>query len=73
MDEKSATLSLAGTRERLITIDSNHSNVCKFEADNDKYDPVKRAIGRLADGAIALKESEADLEAPARSLTSNRT
>lgn len=73
MDEKSATLGLAGTRERLITIDSNHSDVCKFEADNDKYDPVKRAIGRLADDAIALKESEANSKAPTRSLTPRRT
>lgn len=73
MDEKSATLGLAGTRERLITIDSNHSDVCKFEADNDKYDPVKRAIGKLADGALALKESKGDYEAPARSSAVSRT
>ena len=73
MDEKSATLGLAGTRERLVTIDSNHSDVCRFEADNDKYHPVKNAIGRLADGAVASKKSEADSEAPARSVTLSRT
>ncbi|KAL8736629.1 MAG: hypothetical protein Q9181_002306 [Wetmoreana brouardii] len=40
VDEKSATLGLTGTRERLVTIDSDHSEVCKFAGDNDKFDPA---------------------------------
>ncbi|KAL8709211.1 MAG: hypothetical protein Q9225_007481, partial [Loekoesia sp. 1 TL-2023] len=71
VDEKSAILGLTGTRERLISIDSNHSEVCKFEADNDKFDPIKRAIGRLADDAIAPMKTAADPQTPAESLTLN--
>ena len=56
VDEESATLGLAGSRERLLTADSNHSEVCKFERDDDKYEPVKRAIGRLADAAISARK-----------------
>ncbi|KAL9132773.1 MAG: hypothetical protein Q9175_006048 [Cornicularia normoerica] len=38
---------------------SNHSEVCKFEDDDDKFDPVKRAIGTMADDAIAEQEKTA--------------
>lgn len=38
---------------------SNHSGVCKFEDDDDKIDPVKRAIGTMADDAIAEQEKTA--------------
>jgi len=52
---------LAGTREKLITVDSNHSEVCKFEGDDEKYEPVKGAIGELADAAVEFKKSHANV------------
>ena len=59
VDKKSATLGLPGTREKLLTVNSNHSEVCQFEDDDDKFDPVKRAIGTLADDAIAEQKNAA--------------
>ncbi|KAL9634164.1 MAG: hypothetical protein Q9204_003107 [Flavoplaca sp. TL-2023a] len=73
VDEKSATLGLAGTRERLVLVDSNHSEVCKFQADDDKFDPVKRAIGRMADGAIAAMKTTAESLPTETSMSLNRT
>lgn len=69
VDKKSATLGLPGTREKLLTVNSNHAEVCQFEDDDDKLDPVKRAIGILADHAVAMQnetaanESRHDLQA----------
>ena len=61
VDQKSATLGLAGTREKLLSVNSNHSEVCKFESDDDKFEPIKRAIGKLANDAIE-KEKRAAAE-----------
>ncbi len=40
-------------------MNSNHSEVCLFEGDDDKFDPIKRAIGTLADDAIKKQKSNA--------------
>lgn len=72
VDKKSATLGLPGTREKLLTVNSSHSEVCRFEDDDDKFEPIKRAIGTLADDAIveqkkaASNRSRADLHAQER-------
>ena len=60
---KSATLNLPSTRERVLTIDATHSDVCKFAGDDDKFEPVKRAIGNLACEAIANKKKQARIYA----------
>ena len=57
VDKKSATLGLAGTREKLLTVNSCHSEVCKFEGDDDKFEPIKRAIGKLVGDAIQKEEA----------------
>lgn len=57
----------------MLTVDATHSEVCKFEDDDDKYEPVKRAIGRLADAAVALKREHADVQATAGSVIHDRT
>ena len=43
----------------MLTVDSNHSEVCQFEDDDDKLEPVKRNIGRLADDAIVKQKKTA--------------
>ncbi len=43
----------------MLTVNSNHSEVCRFEGDDDKFEPVKRAIGKLADDAIAEQKENA--------------
>lgn len=60
VEKKSATFGLPGTRETIISVNSNHSDVCKFdhsdvckfEGDDVKLEPIKRAIGKLAGDAI---------------------
>ena len=64
VDRKSATLGLAGTREKLLTVNSSHSDVCKFEGDDDKFEPIKRAIGKLASDAIEIEKQVAAQRAP---------
>ena len=57
----------------MVLIDSNHSEVCKFQADDDLLDLVKRAIGRMADGAIAAMKTTADPQPTETSVSHNRT
>jgi len=64
---------LAGNWEKLITVDSNHSEVCKSEGDDGKYEPVKSAIGELADAAVEFKKSHAKVPKSAGSATDGRT
>ncbi len=72
VDKKSATLGLPGSREKLLTVNSDHSGVCQFEGDDDKFEPVKRAIETLANDAIdrekkaAADRSRVDLHAQER-------
>lgn len=53
MDQKSATLGLAGTRERLIFMNADHTGVCKFEsAEGDDYLQVAFNLKRLVKSAV---------------------
>jgi hypothetical protein len=45
-------LGLGGKREKFLTIDEDHSHLCKFASDDDVFEPVGRGIKDLADGAI---------------------
>ena len=56
VDSKSATFGLGGMREKVLDVDANHSDICKFAGDDDSFDPVGRSISDLADTAI--KEAE---------------
>ena len=53
VDNKSATLGLAGSRETFLTIDEDHSHLCKFAGDDDAFEPVGRGITNLAEAATA--------------------
>ena len=68
VDQKSATLGLAGLRERQIPMDANHTDVCKFSsADGDDYDQVSYNLVRLtkrAVEAVAERKSMASLSVP---------
>ena len=72
VDQKSATLGLAGKREKVLSVDSNHSDVCKFEGDDDKFDPIKRAIGKLANDATEKEKRGADERPQSTSIAPNR-
>lgn len=51
-DRSSATLGLSGTRETRITMNANHSRICKFEnVDDDGYQQVIENLAGLVDGA----------------------
>ncbi|MCJ1270174.1 hypothetical protein MMC22_010070 [Lobaria immixta] len=53
VDQKSATLGLAGLRERQIPMDADHTEVCKFEsAEGDDYEQVSFNLGRLVKSAV---------------------
>lgn len=68
MDRKSATLGLAGTRERQIALDADHSKICKFDNPNgDDYRQVADNIVDLVDDALKVFEHRQrfpSLEAP---------
>lgn len=44
-------------------MNSNHSETCQFEGDDDKFDPIKRAIEKLARDAIQNQQKIAADEA----------
>ncbi|KAA6411567.1 MAG: hypothetical protein FRX48_04847 [Lasallia pustulata] len=53
VDQKSATLGLAGLRERQIPMDADHTGVCKFEsAEGDDYEQVSFNLVRLVKSAV---------------------
>ncbi|SLM33335.1 P-loop containing nucleoside triphosphate hydrolase [Lasallia pustulata] len=53
VDQKSATLGLAGLRERQIPTDVDHTGVCKFEsAEGDDYEQVSFNLVRLVKSAV---------------------
>ncbi|SLM38551.1 P-loop containing nucleoside triphosphate hydrolase [Lasallia pustulata] len=53
VDQKSATLGLAGLRERQIPMDADHTGVCKFEsAAGDDYEQVSFNLVRLVKSAV---------------------
>jgi hypothetical protein len=60
VDKKSATLGLAGVRERQIPLDADHNGVCKFaSAEGDDYEQVSFNIVKLVKSAIkAVVERE---------------
>jgi hypothetical protein len=72
VDKKSATLGLAGVRERQIPIEADHNGVCKFASvEGDDYEQVSFNLVRLANSAVkaeatAIAEMEwiASLEIP---------
>lgn len=48
VDETSATLGLVGLRETVVTLNANHSDVCRFGGDDAKFEPIKGILGRFA-------------------------
>ncbi|SLM35359.1 WD40/YVTN repeat-like-containing domain, partial [Lasallia pustulata] len=53
VDQKSATLGLAGLRERQIPMDADHTGVCKFESvEGDDYEQVSFNLVRLVKSAV---------------------
>ncbi|KAA6408308.1 MAG: hypothetical protein FRX48_08050 [Lasallia pustulata] len=53
VDQKSATLGLAGLRERQIPMDADHTGVCKFEgAEGNDYEQVSFNLVRLVKSAV---------------------
>ncbi|SLM39233.1 WD40/YVTN repeat-like-containing domain, partial [Lasallia pustulata] len=53
VDQKSATLGLAGLRERQIPMDADHTGVCKFKsAEGDDYEQVSFNLVRLVKSAV---------------------
>ena len=68
MDQKSATLSLAGLRERQIAIDADHTRICNFKsAEGDDYEKVSSNLGSLVESAVkaaAERANNASLSAP---------
>jgi hypothetical protein len=65
VDQKSATLGLAGVRERQIPVEANHSDVCKFvSAEGDDYEQVSFNIGWLVKSAIRAATERARIAPP---------
>ena len=65
MDQKSATLGLAGLRERQIPMDANHTGVCKFaSAEGDDYEQVSFNILQLVKSAVKVAEEKARVGSP---------
>ena len=59
MDKRSATLGLAGVRERQIPMEADHNGVCKFvSAEGDDYEQVSFNLVRLVKDAIKAAERE---------------
>jgi hypothetical protein len=53
VDKKSATLELAGTREKVIALEANHAGICKFNLpDGADYELVSGNIIQLAERAV---------------------
>jgi ankyrin repeat protein len=52
VDRRSATLGLAGKRERQVAVDADHSRICKFEEPDDTYEHVEDCLAELIEGAI---------------------
>jgi len=72
VDQKSATLGLAGVRERQIPMEANHNGVCKFaSAEGDDYEQVSFNLVRLVKSAVkaaAERERIASLGIPSSNL-----
>ena len=62
MDEDSARLGLASTREKVRGINADHAGICRF-ADKDglDYKPAWKNIKILVDGAIARAQAKSDI------------
>jgi hypothetical protein len=60
VDKKSATLGLAGVRERQIPMDADYNSICKFaSAEGDNYTQVSFNLIKLVRSAImAVVEKE---------------
>jgi hypothetical protein len=48
VDDTSATLGLPGLRETVVTLNANHSDVCRFAGDDAKFQAIKGILGRFA-------------------------
>jgi ankyrin repeat protein len=59
VDTKSATLGLPGSRETVITLNADHSNVCRFAGDDSKFEPIKGILKRLATFPVERNISQA--------------
>ena len=56
MDKRSATLDLAGHRERQIAVAADHNKICKFtSAEDDTYELVSSNLVWLVNGAVAAQ------------------
>ncbi|KAA6413113.1 MAG: hypothetical protein FRX48_02857 [Lasallia pustulata] len=65
VDQKSATLGLAGLRERQIPMDADHTGVCKFEsAEGDDYEQVSFNLVRLVKSAVKAAAERACIASP---------
>lgn len=60
VDKKSATLGLAGVRERQIPMEADHNGICRFaSAEGDDYEQVSFNLVKLVKAAIkAASETE---------------
>ena len=74
VDKDSAILGLAGDRELVFGITADHSNICKFETEDDsEYEVVSKNLKELVDNAIKhAREIEAQTApmTPASSVSS---
>lgn len=62
MDQKSAILGLAGSRERQVFMNTDHTRVCKFEsAEGDDYEQVIFNLVWLVKSAIKAAAEKARL------------
>jgi hypothetical protein len=55
VSKESATFGLAGSRENIIRLEANHSDICRFgdsQQDQDNFEIVKGNIEELYLGAI---------------------
>lgn len=66
VDAQSAKLGLAGHRETQLAIDADHSGICKFEAADDRYEPVGGQIKEL----VGYITEEAKRQEPAMGTVS---
>ncbi|KAH7336682.1 hypothetical protein BKA65DRAFT_38167 [Rhexocercosporidium sp. MPI-PUGE-AT-0058] len=71
VDKRSATLGLAGVRERQIPMEADHNSVCKFaSAEGDAYEQVSFNLVGLVTSAVAAA-AERERIASSRAPSSN--
>lgn len=74
VDRNSAILGLAGDRELAFGIPADHSNICRFEAEDDSnYEVVSKNVQELVENAMKNAhqiEAQATPTTPATSVSS---